>query len=299
MFSKKKDYKKRSDTPSFPKNKTFSYRSARRGPANSNGTDKNSVDNNDKGKSENKLSKAVNAVILLAVFSSLAYLSYVQTDPVIKLDQKALPRNEADYYDAVKKEISSSITYKNKLSFSSEKFSEKIKSQFPEVDSIIVEMPIFRHRPTVNITVSEPSARLVTSDKSYILDKEGTALFTEDKINDRFDTSGLVSINDSSGHPVELGKPVLTEQQINYIREVINQGKANNVPAQVFNLEFGGSAVDIKFQDASYIVKLSFYEDPRQSSGAYFALRDEIANGDVPLPKQYVDLRIPDRAYLK
>ena len=30
-----------------------------------------------------------------------------------------------------------------------------------------------------------------------------------------------------------------------------------------------------------------------------FALQDEINKNDVPIPQQYVDLRIPDRAYLK
>jgi hypothetical protein len=140
---------------------------------------------------------------------------------------------------------------------------------------------------------------LVTSDKSYILDREGRALFSENQINDKFDTSSLVSINDASGHPVVLGKPVLTEQQINYIKEIINQSKANNIPAQIFNLGVGGSAVDVKFKDASYVVKFSFYEDPKQSSGAYFAIREDIDNKKVTRPEKYIDLRIPDRAYLK
>lgn len=302
MFSRKKRYQKRPDNSRFPKNKTFSYRSARRNPGESdslNNPAKNPIDEQDKRKSSGKLSKVINIIILIAVFSSLAYLSYIETDPVIRLDQKTIPRNENDYYEAVNKEIRKSFIYKNKLTFNTEKFSENIKTEFPEIDSVIVEIPVFRHRPTVNITVSEPSARLVTNDKSYILDKQGRALFPESQINDRFDTSRLVSINDASGHPVVLGKPVLTEQQINYIKEVINQSNANNVSAQIFNLEFGGSAVDIKFQDVSYLVKFSFYEDPKQSSGAYFAIREEINKGNVPKPEKYIDLRIPDRAYLK
>ncbi len=302
MLSKQKRYQKRLNNPKFPKNKTFSYRSSRRSSGSSGlkGADKSSLNGQNDRLSNGKISKAINAIILLAIFSSLGYLSYIDTNPVIELDQKkVIPRNEADYYAAVKKEIASSVAYKNKLTFNSDKFSENIKTEFPEIDSIIVEIPVFKHRPIVNIAVFEPSARLVTNDENYILDKEGRALFSEDKINEQFEVSELVSINDASGHPVTLGKPVLTEQQINYIREVINQSNANNIPAQTFNLEFGGSAVDIKYQDTSYIVKLSFYEDPRQSSGAYFAIREEINSGNVNTPKQYIDLRIPDRAYLK
>ena len=302
MLSRKQRYQKRSDNSQFPKNKTFSYRSARRNPGGSDSSDNSAMkptDEQNKRKSSGKLSKAINATIIAAVFSSLAYLSYIQTDPVIKLDQKTIPRNENDYYDVVNKEMSTSFLYKNKLTFDTKKFSAEIKAEFPEVDSVIVEIPVFRHRPTVNIVLSEPSARLVTNDKSYILDKEGRALFPESQINDQFDTSRLVSINDASGHPVVLGKPVLTEQQINYIKEVINQSNANDTSAQIFDLEFGGSAVDIKFQDVSYLVRFSFYEDPKQSSGAYFAIREEINKGHVPTPEKYIDLRIPDRAYLK
>lgn len=301
MFSERKNYHKRPDKHGFPKNKKFSYRSYRRSSDDTKRTDPEnaSTSSQDKGKSSSTLSKIINFIILFAVFSSLAYLSYMDTDPVIKLDEKTIPRSQNDYYDAIKKQMSGSLSYKNKLTFNSEKFSQNIKAEFPEIDTVIVEVPVFRHRPTVNITVAEPAARLVTSDKSYILDKEGRALFSEDRINDQFNTSALVSINDASGHPVTLGKPVLTENQINYIREVINQSKANDAPAQTFNLEFGGSAVDVKFKDTNYTVKFSFYEDPKHSSGAYFALRKQIDDGNVPAPADYVDLRIPDRAYLK
>lgn len=298
MLSKKNRYQKRASDPKFPKNRTFSYRSARRGSGPS-GADNSSLNGQNDVQPGGKISKAINVIILLAVFSSLAYLSYIDTNPVIKLEQEAIPRNETDYYDAVKQEIATSVAYKNKLTFSSDKFNEKIKAEFPEIDSIIVEIPVFRHRPTVNISVSEPSARLVTNDKNYILDEEGRALFSEDRINDKFDTSGLVSINDASGHPVTLGEPVLTQQQILYIREVISQSNANNIPAKTFNLEFGGSAVDVKYADSDYIVKFSFYEDPKQSSGAFFAIREEVNNGNAPTPQEYIDLRIPDRAYIK
>lgn len=302
MFSKrKKSYPKRAKSSHFPRNKTFTYRSARRSSGdtdNLNNGDKGSYDKNDE-KKPSKISRLLNIVIFLAVFSSSAYLSYIDTDSVIKLDQTVIPRNKADYYNAVKDEFDNSVFYKNKLTFNTEKFSQNIRTEFPEIESVIVEIPIFRHRPTVNISVSKPSVRLVTNDKSYILDKEGRALFSEEQINDQFDTSKLVSINDASGHPVVLGKPVLTQQQINYIREVINQSNANNVPAQTFNLEFGGSAVDIKFKDAAYEVIFSFYEDPLQSSGAYFAIREEINNNNVAIPKQYIDLRIPDKAYIR
>jgi len=287
---------KRRDNPQFPKNKTFSYRSARRAPEGGSDKNNNPVNNNSKS---SLISKLLNFIIVISLFSSLIYLSQLNTDPVIKLEQEAVPRNEADYYRAVQEEIKSSILYKNKLTFNSDKFDESIRNLFPEIEKVIIEIPVFRHRPTVNLTLSQPSARLVTTNKTYILDREGRALFAEDQINSKFDTSNLVSINDASDHPVTLGKPVLTEQQINYIREVINQAKVNNTPAQSFNLEFGGSAVDVKFDDTSYIVRFSFYEDPKQSSGAYFAIREEIASGNAKDPRRYIDLRIPDRAYIK
>lgn len=297
MFFRKKNYQKRNKI-NFPKNKIFSYRSAERSfKSNSKSSNPNSTKTHRRNNSV--FSRFLNTVIILAVVTSIGYIFYLNTDPIIKIEQEVTPRNKADYYNAVRDELDSSLTYKNKLTFSSDKFRDHIKAEFPEIDNVMIEIPVLRHRPTIHLLVSEPSARLVTTDKNYIVDRQGIALFAEEEINDQYDTKDLVSINDSSGHPVVLGEPVLTERQISYIREIIDQSNAANTHAQTFTLEFGGSAVEVKYKDTSYIVKFSFYEDPRQSSGAYLAVREGIESGNVPLPKQYIDLRIPDRAYIK
>lgn len=240
-----------------------------------------------------------NYLLASVVIVSLFYLSILNTDPVIKIEALSMPRNEADYKAAITAEINRSLLYKNKLTFNSSRFSQQIKKQFPEVDSVIIGIPVIKHRPTVTVVVSQPAARLITKNGNFILDREGRALFEEYALNPSFDPGSLVSITDASGHQISLGEPALTNQQIVFIRSLIDQGKANKTPPVSFSLEFGGSAVDVRFKDTDYFVKFSFYEDVRQSIGAYFALKEKIEQGKAAKPSQYIDLRIPDRAYVK
>lgn len=298
-ISRKKKQNKRDSDKKYPKNKTFDYRSARSTSNDKSNQSRHFDKSENSTKRTSSISKILNVILFLSILVSFVYLSSVDTKPVIHINSSILPRDSNVYENAVSSEMNSSLLYKNKLTFNPDKFEENIKNSFPEVDDLTIEIPIIRHRPIVNISLSEPVARLVTNNNNYILDVEGRALFEESLIDQDFDTSSLVSINDVSNHPVELGKPVLTRQQIQFVKELLAQSKAKKTPVDTLVLEPGGSTLEVNFKDSRYIVKFSFYEDVTQSSGAYFAIRKRIDSKEVPNPSQYIDLRIPDRAYIK
>lgn len=281
----------------FPKTKTFSYRSARTV------TDKIFQQNNQiepKNKqTKSALSKVINIFIIATIFVCAYYISILDTNPVIKVDHQTLPRDESAYKQAIKKEMKGSIFNKNKLTFDSKKIKKVIQEEFPEVSDVSINIPLINHRPVVHVVLANPAARLVTGSGKYILDSEGRALFEQNLVSDQLNPDSLVTINDRSNHPVTLGKPVLTEQQISFVEEIISQAKAHNHPSETFNLEFGGSSVDVRYKDDNYLVKYNFFTDPKLSSGAYFALRKNINRGSVEKPAQYIDLRIPEKAFIK
>ena len=295
-FKSRKKFEKRSIV-NFPKSKTYSYRSSPNLKTPNSEISSNKLPGSISRK--HTISILFNSLTAVAVVSSLFYLSVIDPRPVIKIDSKNIPRDESAYINAAGKELNSSIFNKNKLTFDTAKFKTAMENQFPEIDDLTVSMPILKHRPIVSIMLAKPVAVLLTDNKNYVLDSSGRALFEDKFASSGVDLSHLVSINDNSNHPVQLGKPVVTEKQINYINDLTAYLAEKNVQPEAFNLEFGGSTLDVKLKGLNYAVKFSFYEDVRQSSGAFLAIKNNIDNNKIEKPAKYIDLRIPDKAFIK
>lgn len=280
--------------------KVFSYASARSQQQRLTRDENKEKDvNNKRPQGKSRLSKAVNICIALFIVISIGYLFVLHPEATIKVSgQEAYPRNKNSYQEGVNRMLKSSIFYRSKPTFNAEKLAGDIKAQFPEVDEVTVDLPFIRHEPVIEVKLSQPTAKLVTTDKTYILDEEGTALFEEQFAASSLDTERLLSINDSSGHPVMLGKPALTEQQISFIREVIGQTSQKGLKAQSFSLSAGGTAVDARFEGVKYFIKFSFFADARRSSGAFIAIKNQLDSNNIK-PNEYIDLRIPDKAFVK
>jgi hypothetical protein len=212
--------------------------------------------------------------------------------------QEAYPRNKKSYQLGVDAQLKSSLLYRNKLTFDSSAASAKIRNEFPEVTKVDISISLFRHKPVVELTLAKPTERLISGGHSYILDEDGTALFDQNEASPSLDVNSLLTISDDSGHPVELGKPALTQTQISFIREVIGQTKAKGLAPDSFTITRGGTELDVRFKDVNYFVKFSFISDSRQSSGAFIALASQLKK-DGQNPGEYIDLRIPDKAFVK
>lgn len=279
--------------------KVFSYASARSQQQRPTRDENNKRDVDRKTQGKSRLSKAVNICIALFIVVSIGYLFVLHPEATIKVSgQEAYPRNKNSYQESINQLLKSSIFYRSKPTFNSEKLTADIISQFPEVNEVQIDLPFIRHEPVIEVKLSQPAAKLVTTDKTYILDEEGRALFEERFAASSLNTKELLSINDSSGHPVKLGKPALTEQQINFIREVIGQTSQKGLKVQSFSLSAAGTAVDARFEGVNYFIKFSFFADARRSSGAFIAIKKQLDTSSTK-PSEYIDLRIPDKAFVK
>lgn len=246
-----------------------------------------------------RISKLVNYLIIAVVVCGFLYMSLLTPVAHLKFSgEKFYPRDKSSYETGVDKQLKSSILYRFKPTFDINKLASDIKQQFPEVSDVNISISLFRHRPTIELTLAKPTAKLVTPQTTYLLDENGIALFEQKYASANLDTSSLLTINDSSGQGIQPGKPALTAQQFDFIREVIGQTEAKGLKPRSFELSSGGTELDVKFDGISYFVKFNFQEDARQSSGAFIALHNQLQRDHVT-PSSYVDLRIPDKAFVK
>lgn len=213
----------------------------------------------------------------------------------IKDNYDASPRSKTSYEQGVNTIIDSSYLNKNKLTFDAKKIEDDIKQTFPEIGLAEVSVPFLGHQPRVMLAFSEPVAKLVTEGQTYILDGNGITLFSEKDAANSLNVSDLISVNDGSGDEITIGKPALSFDQLKYIQEIVAQAKRKNIKINTIALSAGGSGINVNYSDTDYIVKYSFYADARQSSGSFYAVYDFISGQ----PKEYIDVRIPDKVYVK
>lgn len=285
--------------PVKDKPKVFSYRSVRNShdrPLHRGDESAKSAKNQGYDSSfSKKIHRAINIFILMLIVSGALYLSVLYPDGQIKVaGDEVYPRDKVAYEQEINRELKSSVFNRSKFTFNEAKITANIKQKFPEIGTVDIGVPLMRHRPVIEVSLAKPSAKLVTKDSTYILDQEGRALFDQKYAAASLDVNNLLSINDDSGHEIVLGKPALTELQLGFIREVIGQTSAKGYKPASFMLSEGGTAVDTRFDGLDYYVKFSFFADARQSSGAFLAIKDQDISAS-----EYIDLRIPDKAFIK
>lgn len=299
MFGKKR--KKLSSEPrqyqaiERPKQPVFSYSSTRKPPQApyDRGSDNKGKPTVAGGLSWlEKLQYGAGVILLIA---GIFYLTSLDSNAQIKIEgSRSFPRDNAEYEHTVQEALKSSVFNRSKLTLNSKGLEEKVKTAYPEIRLVEVKTSLLRHRPVILVQLAEPTARLVTPSSVYVLDEEGRALFDANQQTAAFNVDQLIPINDNSGHQIDIGKPAVTELQIAYVREVIGQFKDKNILIENMKLEGGGLELHVTLKDANHFIKFSFLADARTSIGAYIALREK----NVPV-SQYVDVRIPDRAYVK
>lgn len=279
------------------KQQVFSYRSSRKGVERTFDRGKDSVESGkpSRFRSSSLVSKMQLAGVVIIVVAGLAYSVSLNTSPQIRIEgEQSFPREPSAYQDAITEELNSNPLNRNKLTLNTQAITDSLQDQFPEIQYVEVKTTPLRRKPIVNIQLAQPTARLVTPTGSFVLDGEGRALFDADKKAAELDLSSLIPISDNSGHQIEVGKPAVTQQQIAYIREVIGQFEKKSIPIKEMALGSGGVELQVKPADKNYFIKFSFYSDPRQSSGSYIAVREKGINAN-----QYVDVRIPDKVFVK
>lgn len=273
----------------------YSYGSSRKEPAR-----QNNRGENQKQKTNILAKRWLKYFFALAVLVSLSYLLFLSPNAELELEgQSVVDRAQGIYQIEVNKYLKQSYTNYTKLTFNSDKAAREISTKFPEASHVSITLPLFNRQPKIIIKFAEPVIVFRSfGDDNYLVDEQGRALIRQSNASKSLNIDNLLIVNDTSDQKIELGNSLLTEQQVNFIQQTAGQARQKKVDLQYINLTGGTSQLEVKYSDVSYIIKYSYLADARQSSGAYFAIREQLIR-DNKTPKHYIDLRIPDRAYIK
>ncbi len=202
------------------------------------------------------------------------------------------------YQQAAERSLGKSIFNHNKLTIDTARVRKDLLKNYPEIKNVSIVLPVFGHQPQVYVEPYKPSFILTTtSSNAFLLDTTGRALATTSQITD-IDKLGVPTLQDNTGAPVKLGNRALPGTTISFARSVFAALKAKGVTVSAMVLPPAASELDVSIAETPYFVKFNLQNDPLQQAGTYLATKQRLA-ADHVMPGQYIDVRVPERAYYK
>lgn len=207
-------------------------------------------------------------------------------------------QSEDVYAQAASQILQRSLLSRTKLTIHPQAVAKELSKQYPELGSVIVSVPLIGQRPKFYLEPATPALLLVAKTGDvYILDSEGKALAplarapAVSKLN-------LPTVVDESGLPITLGSMALPSTNIAFITEVVGQLKAKHISVQAVTLPAGTSELRLRIGGAPYVVRFNLQGDARAEAGAFLAVKGQL-DREKKVPKEYIDVRVENRAYYK
>ena len=275
-----------------PNAQVFSYHASRaRTESNVGRNEKASI----KRDYKSSLANLPSFIAVITIVLALAYMTTLSSNPkvVIKASSTAATRNNAEYQAYAAKLMDSSVFNKSKLTMNTDGLALQLLRQFPEFQKVSVTVPVLGRRPVITAIPTTPSFVVRGStDEAFYVNRDGKVVMR---------ATGSVSLPvvvDQSGLNIELGKQILTKDNVAFLSEVIRQLAAKQLTITDMTLPPVANELHVRVDGKPYYIKFNMTGDPRLQAGTYLALDQKLV-GDKVVPKEYVDVRVEERVYYK
>ena len=240
---------------------------------------------------------ATGLILLIFVF----YGSTLSATPKIQVTgqntDRTLVRGLDAYQQDVAAVLSRSITNRSKLLIDTDKVASELKQEYPELGTVSVVLPLASRRPIVEVSPAKPALILASSDGAFVVDQEGRAIIktadVESSIKD-----ALPVVQDQSGLSLERGKSALPKETVTFVSGVAAQLAAKNISVQSLVLPPNANQLDVRLAGQTYFIKMDTRGESRQTVGTFIAVKERLEH-DHKVPAEYIDVRVPEKAFYK
>lgn len=247
--------------------------------------------------------KALPTVIAsLAIVYSLGYLFTLETNPRIVVlgteDRTSLLQDDSVYSEAAQDILKSSIFNRNKLTINTNSTAKHLMNRFPELNDVVITIPIASHRPVFELEPAVPTLLLASSNAGpFVIDAEGRAVVRSEDASS-VDQLKLPRVTDESGLELEVGTSVLPQEDIAFIASVYKQLLAAKLTVSSMTLPPIPNELHIRLKGDKYYIKFNISGDARLQSGALLAVKKELRVKHIT-PRAYIDVRVKDKVFYK
>jgi hypothetical protein len=182
---------------------------------------------------------------------------------------------------------------KTKITFDQNKLAAGLKRDYPEIDAVSVELPIFSAKPTIRLAIAVPSFFLQAAAHQYLIDANGRVVALKSQYPA---IKNLPLVIDQSGYMVEPGQLVLGRPSVDFIKTVVAQVEANHLKIKSLTLPATPEELDLRTQDQPYFVKFYLGGDANLQAGQFLAARANFAKKHTQ-PSSYLDVRVSGKVF--
>jgi len=237
-------------------------------------------------------------IAFIALITSLFYMTTLGSDVRIQsATTSKLLRDQSVYQIASAEILSSSVLNKNKVTIDTTKFEESMTQRFPELVSVSMTLPIVGHKPIVSLNADKPVLYIASQRGVFIVNKNGKALA---KVSETEKGQGLdlPTLQDDANLPIELGKGVLSTQDVTFITTLVSQLNEKKVTISSLTLPPLAAELQVRPEGLKYYVRFSLLTNPRIAAGQYLATKKKLEVEKVT-PKEYIDARVEEKIFFK
>ncbi len=254
-------------------------------------------------KSKNRNLRYIPTLLAIVVISlALFYATLINTNnpEIIPLSENSINilKNKQDYQSSIAQIFNDDFWSKSKLTINTKSLEEKIKQKHPEIEKVSVNIPILGRRPIVQVSPAEPKLVVITSNGDFVVDINGRILANlKDTPEEK--TRNLFTIKDSVLKENKPGDIIFPESTIRFIDDVKFQFEKKGIEIDYIELPSVANELHIRTKGSKYIIKFNLAGDAREQSGVYFAITEKLSEGSAIQPKEYIDVRVESRAFIK
>lgn len=236
---------------------------------------------------------AIDIILIIILISGLIYSLIITPDPVIKANDLTF-HSLSDYKSAAAAQLGH-INNRNKITFDEAGLSAALKKQFPEINSVQIELPLFSEQPVIFLSTNQPTFFLDSQGTRYVVDSFGRAVAKSANLPA---VKNLPIINDASGFTISTGRQVLSSSGVTFINTLIGECRHAGIQISALTLPAVPQELDLKAKNQGYFVKFFLGGDALTQAGQYFATRHHF-NESGHQPAQYLDVRVPGKVFYK
>lgn len=221
-------------------------------------------------------------VIYLAFFSSLFWLAHVTVTGTKVIN----PQEVSDFARAEAHNQISAINSRSLVLMDTDDLAKQVKDRFRDT----AEIKITKKWPNaLIITLDERQSTLLWKNKDsqyFLVDRQGVAFAASPPRDD------LTLVEDGSGVPIEVGKQIVGAKVIKELDEIKQGMQAAGINLKLFRIPASTFEVQAVTDQGYY----ALFDVTRGIGSQVQALKAAVAQGK---PREYADLRVPGRVYVK
>lgn len=297
VFRKKRN--KRPRSPQLKNERTPAYHYS----ANRTGVDRlfdrGVVEEKPNNRQQRRIKRLVFYIVLFLSIVGILYLTTLSREVDITVQgPKGIKTDQSAVADKTEQILARSLLNRSKLTIKDQAIADELVRAFPELSSVRVTTSLFAHRAKATLYLARPAVLLANGSHIFLVDDSGKILADTTENKPSYDTSKLPLIQDQYSRQLEIGKPALTRSQITYVEEIHFQSNQKSLAVESMIMHSGGGELSVRYAGLKYFVKFNLFEDPRKSVGTFLSVREQLERDKIN-PTEYIDVRLPGRAYVK